>query len=60
MDFKKQQKMKCKWTTASSIAVRVLTHSFPDSAMRDKLAKRYKLRVVGFVKDVSVNNVIYC
>ena len=22
--------------------------------MRDKLAKRYKLRVVGFVKDVSV------
>ena len=26
---------------------------FYDLAMRDKLAKRYKLRVVGFVKDVS-------
>ena len=27
-------------------------HKF-DLDMRDKLAKRYKLRVVGFVKDVS-------
>ena len=45
MDYKQQEKMKGKCLS------RFLNTNYV--ANRDKLAKRYKLRVVGFVKDVS-------